>query len=60
MNGTSHVLKPDTYHVRAGQTEMIVHPAIETQGLTLKDVEKLSEQVQGIIASRFVPDAASR
>jgi 1-acyl-sn-glycerol-3-phosphate acyltransferase len=55
INGTPYVLKPDTYHVRAGQTEMIVHPAISTQGLNLKDAEKLSEQVKGIIASRFVP-----
>jgi len=55
VNGTSYVLKPDTYHVRAGQTEMIVHPAIETQGLTLKDVDQLSEKVRGVIASRFVP-----
>ena len=55
LNGTRRVLKPDSYHVRAGQTEMIVHPAIETQALTLKEVDKLSEQVRGIIASRFVP-----
>jgi 1-acyl-sn-glycerol-3-phosphate acyltransferase len=55
LNGTRHVLKPDTYHVRAGQTEMIVHPAIETRALTPKDVDRLSEQVRGIIASRFVP-----
>jgi 1-acyl-sn-glycerol-3-phosphate acyltransferase len=55
INGTPYVLKPDTYHVRAGQTEMIVHPAISTHGLNLRDAEKLSEQVKGIIASRFVP-----
>jgi 1-acyl-sn-glycerol-3-phosphate acyltransferase len=55
INGTPYVLKPDTYHVRAGQTEMIVHPAIATQGLNLKGAEKLAEQVRGIIASRFVP-----
>ena len=55
INGTPNVLKPDTYHVRAGQTEMIVHPAVFTEGLNLKDAEKLSEQVKGIIASRFVP-----
>ena len=54
INGTTRVLKPDTYHVRAGQTEMIVHPAIETRGLALKDVDKLSEQVREAIASRFV------
>lgn len=55
ITGSSHVLKPDTYHVRSGQTEMIVHPSIETKNLTLKDVDKLSEQVKSIIASRFVP-----
>lgn len=59
LNGTARVLKPDTYHVRAGQTEMIVHPAIETKALTLKDVHSLSEQVRSTIASRFVPLACN-
>jgi 1-acyl-sn-glycerol-3-phosphate acyltransferase len=55
LNGTRRVLKPDTYHVRAGQTEMIVHPAVSTQGLTLRDLDTLSQKVRDIIASRFVP-----
>jgi 1-acyl-sn-glycerol-3-phosphate acyltransferase len=55
LNGTRHVLKPDTYHVRAGLTEMHVHPSIETNGLTLQDVDTLSEKVRNAIASRFVP-----
>ena len=55
INGTPNVLKPDTYHVRAGQTEMIIHPAISTQGVTLHDVETLSQKVKDAIASRFVP-----
>jgi 1-acyl-sn-glycerol-3-phosphate acyltransferase len=55
INGTSKVLRPDTYHVRSGQTEMIVHPPISTQGLTSRDVDALAEKVRGIIASRFVP-----
>jgi 1-acyl-sn-glycerol-3-phosphate acyltransferase len=55
INGTPRVLKPDTYHVRAGQTEMIVHPAVSTQGLTLHDVDALSQSVRKVIASRFVP-----
>ena len=55
LNGTSHVLKPDTYHVRSGRTEMIVHPAIDTRGLTVKEADKLCEQVRKVIASRFVP-----
>jgi len=55
INGTSYVLKPDTYHVRAGQTEMIVHPPISTERLTLHDVDILSQKVRNAIASRFVP-----
>jgi len=55
LNGTRKVLRPDTLHVRAGQTEMIVHPAIETSGMSLKDVERLSDQVRGFIVSRFAP-----
>jgi 1-acyl-sn-glycerol-3-phosphate acyltransferase len=55
VNGTPYVLKPDTYHVRAGQTEVIVHPAISTEGLTLHDVDALSQKVKDAIASRFVP-----
>ena len=53
--GTRAVLKPDTYHVRSGQTTMIAHPPIPTQGLTPEDVERLSEKVRAQIASRFVP-----
>jgi len=55
LNGTRAVLKPDTYHVRAGQTEMIVHPPIPTSTLTREDVEALSAKVRAQIISRFVP-----
>jgi 1-acyl-sn-glycerol-3-phosphate acyltransferase len=55
LNGTRHVLKPDTYQVRPGQTEMIVHPVIPTQGLTLQDVDALSKRVREQIVSRFEP-----
>ncbi len=58
LNGTRAVLKPDTYHVRPGQTEMIVHPAIPTHMLTREDVEALSEKVRAQIVSRFVPSDA--
>jgi 1-acyl-sn-glycerol-3-phosphate acyltransferase len=54
LNGTRAVLKPGTYHVRAGQTEMIVHPPIPTGTLTRDDVEALSEKVRARITSRFV------
>lgn len=53
LNGTRHVLKPDTYHVRAGQTEMIVHPPIPTTGLTVKEAAALSERVREQIVSRW-------
>ena len=55
LNGTRYVLKPDTPHVRPGQTEVIAHPPIETTGLTLDDVDALSEQVRKQILSRFKP-----
>jgi len=56
LNGTRQVLEPDTYHVRPGQTEMIVHSAILTQGLRVQDVEELARKVKDVIASRFVAE----
>ena len=55
LNGTRAVLKPDTYHVRAGLIEMIVHPPIPTSTLGREDVEALSAKVRAQIMSRFVP-----
>ncbi len=55
FNGTRAVLKPDTYHVRAGDVRMIVHPPIPTEGLTLDDVDALSERIRNQILSRFLP-----
>ena len=55
MNGTRYVHEPDGYHVRAGQTEMIVHSAIPTAGLTIHDVDRLSAQVREAIVSRLRP-----
>jgi len=53
LNGTRAVLRPDSYHVRAGQTEMLVHPPVPTAGLTLGDVHALSERVRDQIVFRF-------
>jgi hypothetical protein len=33
---------------------MIVHPAIETKGLTMEDVDGLSQKVRQAIESRFI------
>lgn len=52
LNGTRHVLKPDTYHVRPGQTEMVIHKPIPTSGLTVEDVDALSARVREEILSR--------
>jgi 1-acyl-sn-glycerol-3-phosphate acyltransferase len=57
LNGTRHVLEPDTYHVRAGQTEMIIHAPIPTAGLTVEDAGTLSKRVREQILSRWrVPE----
>jgi len=55
LNGTRYVHEPDTLHMRAGQTEMIIHPPIPTSGLTRDDVHQLSDRVRGVLLSRFVP-----
>lgn len=59
LNGTRHVHKPDTYHVRSGQTEMIIHEPIPTADLTQEDVDSLSVRVREKILSRFVPPTAA-
>ncbi|MCL5006059.1 MAG: 1-acyl-sn-glycerol-3-phosphate acyltransferase [Acidobacteria bacterium] len=55
LNGTREVLKPDSYHIRAGQTEMIIHKPIPTDDLSVQDVETLSRRVREQILSRFRP-----
>lgn len=55
LNGTRAVLKPDTLHVRPGQVQVIFHPPVATAGLTLDDLEALSERVRKQILSRFAP-----
>lgn len=57
LQGTRDVLKPDTYHVRGGHAEMIVHQPISTSGLTLADVDALSARVREQILSRARPPA---
>jgi 1-acyl-sn-glycerol-3-phosphate acyltransferase len=55
LNGTRYVHKPDTYHVRPGPVEMIVHEPISTANLSINDVAVLSARVRERILSRFVP-----
>lgn len=58
LNGTREVLTPDTYHVRPGQAEMIIHKPIPTVGLTVADVDALSARVRERILSRRKPPAS--
>ncbi len=55
LNGTRYVHRPDTYHVRPGQVEMIIHQPIPTTDLTPEDVPALSARVRECILSRFKP-----
>jgi len=55
LNGSRHTHEPDTLHIRGGQTEMIIHEAIPTAGLSTEDVQTLSQRVREEILSRFVP-----
>jgi 1-acyl-sn-glycerol-3-phosphate acyltransferase len=54
INGTRYVHMPDTYHVRSGKTEVIIHPPILTDNLTIEDVDQLSQRVRKEILSRYV------
>jgi 1-acyl-sn-glycerol-3-phosphate acyltransferase len=56
LNGTREVLRPDSLHVRGGETEMIVHKPIPTDGLNLHDVDSLSKRVREQILSRYRPE----
>lgn len=55
LNGTRYVHEPNTYHVRAGQTEMTIHAPIPTVGMNVRDANKLSDLVREKIVSRMRP-----
>jgi 1-acyl-sn-glycerol-3-phosphate acyltransferase len=55
LNGTRRAMTPGTLHLRPGKVEMIVHKPVPTVGLTLKEADRLMEQVRETILSRFVP-----
>jgi 1-acyl-sn-glycerol-3-phosphate acyltransferase len=51
INGSRDVLKPDSYHIRPGQVELIVHKPVSTAGMSVSNVEELSRQVREQIVS---------
>ncbi len=57
--GTREALPPDSLHLRPGPVRLIIGPAIETAGLTVKDSEALSRRVheyfEAVLTSHGVP-----
>ncbi len=49
--GSRQVLKPDSLHIRPGRVRVIIHKAIPTAGLTVRDVSDLSRRVREQIVS---------
>jgi 1-acyl-sn-glycerol-3-phosphate acyltransferase len=59
IRGSRAVLKPDSLHVRPGVVEIIIHPPISTERLTVDDVNSLSARVRERILSRFQPEVVA-
>ncbi len=55
LNGSRSILKPDSFHIHAGQVEVIIHPPVPTDQLSIQDVGELSKRVREQILSRFQP-----
>ena len=51
--GTYELLPMDTYHIKPRPLEMRIGDAISTQGLTLRDMEQLSERVRVELAELY-------
>jgi 1-acyl-sn-glycerol-3-phosphate acyltransferase len=59
--GTYEMLKMNTWHIKPGPLHLIVGSPIHTEGMTLRDLEKLTECASGTIGSLYysrclVPD----
>ena len=53
INGTRAVLRRNSFYIRAGWIEMILHAPIPTEGMHTDSAEKLCEQVRAMIAEEF-------
>jgi 1-acyl-sn-glycerol-3-phosphate acyltransferase len=54
--GTYELLPMDTYHIKPRPLEMRVGKPISTAGLTLRDMDKLSLQVQRAMEALYYED----
>lgn len=53
INGTRKILPSHSFNLKPGTAEMIIHPAISTEGYTDSNVEELIEKTKNIISSQF-------
>jgi len=53
VNGTRGILKINSWHIRPGHVEMILHPPISTAGMHAKSAEQLCEHVKQVINSAY-------
>jgi len=58
LNGTRGILRVNSWHIRPGSVELIVHPPILTAGKHSSSAEQLSAEVRAAIQSEFDEDAA--
>ncbi len=54
--GTRDILPAKTLRLFPGRARMVIHPAIETDSLTLEDTNSLLEQSKQVIASALPPE----
>jgi 1-acyl-sn-glycerol-3-phosphate acyltransferase len=57
LRGMYELLPMNTYHIKPRPLEMCVGRPIPTKGLTLRDMETLSEKVQKAIEEMYYGDA---
>jgi len=60
VTGTRDILPARRLRLFPGTARMIIHPAIETRGLGVNDVEGLMARTRGIIASALPPELSAQ
>ncbi len=55
--GTRDVLPADSLRIRPGRVRLVIHPPISTEGTTLSDLRRLSDQVRLQVASGLERDS---
>lgn len=58
LNGTRAILVKDSWHLRPGKVEMIVHDPIDVSAYSPKNIHELAERTRAIIEKDFVQPSA--